>query len=343
MTETSYQLRREENIKYIQDRRLIVNQLISFMMMEAIVQMMLEETMENLPRFSGKRTEDVSKWLEEITNGFDLVGLDDSQKVRIIHTYLTGDARKWIMFNIVLLKTWSSFTVGIRKAFSASIRQQSGVLRVNDCQKRLDTMTQSVNTMIESFKIVEDSTIESFKATVLIKKEETAELVHNEKGEQEKEPVGFIQKEKGTRQLVEGANTTEDLNEKEEERVQVVQEVVQKEAENADAFIVTPLANDQLLNKIVNDNDRSSTTTVLQTNDNTYNVKQVLLNTIEIQQLITMIDMTRSRDIFGMCQDNGSIDSSTFLNGMANDSSLWCNLSSHVTPDWDWFRALTVP
>ncbi|CAF3855555.1 unnamed protein product [Rotaria sordida] len=76
--------------------------------------------LEKLPLFGGQRNEDIDEWLQEITIGLNFARLNDDQKVRITHTYLIGDARKWIINNMVILDAWANFVQSIRTAYVSS-------------------------------------------------------------------------------------------------------------------------------------------------------------------------------------------------------------------------------
>ncbi|CAF4626066.1 unnamed protein product, partial [Didymodactylos carnosus] len=67
---------------------------IQFIMAEKLVNSILSKSLEKLPKFSGTITDDVDKWIIDITHELNLVKLDDSHKLAVIQTYLDGDARR---------------------------------------------------------------------------------------------------------------------------------------------------------------------------------------------------------------------------------------------------------
>jgi len=92
-------------------------------MAEELFNAILLNSLEKLPLFGGQRNENVEKWLEEITDGLNFAGFYDDQKVRVIHTYLTGEAREWIIKNMSVLDSWSTFVGAISRAHSSSVQQ----------------------------------------------------------------------------------------------------------------------------------------------------------------------------------------------------------------------------
>lgn len=78
---------------------------------------MLLKMLENLPTFSGKRNEDVIQWLEEITYGFNCAQFNDDQKVSIVSKYIKDAARIWLIHNMFILSSWSTFIQTIKEMF----------------------------------------------------------------------------------------------------------------------------------------------------------------------------------------------------------------------------------
>ncbi|CAF2108874.1 unnamed protein product [Rotaria magnacalcarata] len=135
-------------------------------MAEELFNAILLNSLEKLPLFGGQQNENVEKWLEEITYGFNFAGFDDDQKVRVIHIYLTGEARKWIIKNMSVLDSWSTFVEAIITAHSSSVQKQMIPFQMN---------------MVKEVRKVEEK-----KAELIEIDEEIAELVNKEEKDTEK-------------------------------------------------------------------------------------------------------------------------------------------------------------
>ena len=84
----------------------IVRRPLSFEMADKMLASRMSKQLDQWPTFSGKLTENVTKWLKDITNELNLVKFDDIQKLSVIQTYLIDDARKWFINNMETLDTW---------------------------------------------------------------------------------------------------------------------------------------------------------------------------------------------------------------------------------------------
>jgi hypothetical protein len=318
---------------------------------EELSDSMLLHALENLPSFGGQRNEDVNKWLEAITNGLNFVGLNDNHKVRLIHTYLTGDARRMIINNMAVLNEWTSCVQLIRRTYDSSFQNQVVIPQVNEVQQDSSaTIIQREHVVIESFDIIEG------QKTSVVEDKETVELIQEEEEvveliqEEEEEVVEFIQEEEEEAVNLVQEETAELIQEEEEEAVNLVQEETaeliqgeEKDAKNLDDFITPSFQNEKVLNKTVDDNDGLLSTNILQAYENVDSIIHLLLMTVGKHQLIKTIDITRLKNIFSTCQNNGSTDTSTYLKNGTNRQTLWYNFSPYKTNLWEWFRTLAVP
>jgi hypothetical protein len=124
-----------------------------FMMADEIMYTILLNMLETLPKFSGNRGEDVIQWLDDVTNGFEYAQFTDDQKLSIISTYIEGDARRWLIKNMSILDSWSTFIHGMKKMFAPSLLKEVAVSQVNQCVKALEEiMIDDENEIIEEQK-----------------------------------------------------------------------------------------------------------------------------------------------------------------------------------------------
>ncbi|CAF1616102.1 unnamed protein product [Didymodactylos carnosus] len=124
--------------------------------------------LDPLPTFSGKLTENVPKWLKDITNELNLVKFDDSQKLGIIQTYLVDDARKWFTNNMRTLETWSEFNEAIEKTYSSTFAKEVAISQLGQRRQGLDeTVMHYYNDMMELFEVMDDRMSDSLKVSYL--------------------------------------------------------------------------------------------------------------------------------------------------------------------------------
>jgi hypothetical protein len=366
---------------------------------EELMESIFLNTLENLPSFGGKLNEDVNKWLAAITNGFNFVGFNDNDKVRIIHTYLTGDARRMIMNNMAVLNEWTSFVQLIRRIFDSSFQKQVVIPQVNDVQQDLNaTIIQREHVVVESVDIIEDqktSLVEDEEPVELVQVEESVELIQEEEEtmkliQEEEETMKLIQEEEETMKLIQEEETVKlvqgeeeeetvklvQIEEEEEETVELIpveeeEEIVElipveeeeeetvelipveekveliqdeeKDAKTFDNFITTSLQNEKILNEIGDDNNGLLCTSMLQAYENMEIIIHLLLMTGGKHQLIETIDITRLKNSFSTCHNNGSTDTSRYLKYGTNRQTFWYNFSPYKTNHWEWFRTLAVP
>ena len=81
---------------------------------------MLLNSLEKLPKFSGRGTQNVSRWLREIEQSMHLLKLSDQEKFFFISSCLESDARDWYFDNVQLISTWKAFVPKFIKTFESS-------------------------------------------------------------------------------------------------------------------------------------------------------------------------------------------------------------------------------
>ncbi|CAF0911664.1 unnamed protein product [Didymodactylos carnosus] len=171
MVQTRQQLRKQEEFDQLQvseelkrlsvievdqinnptEQQHIVYGPISFMMTEKLVNSILSNNLEKLPKFGGKRNENVKKWLLDITNELNLVNLNDHQKPSVIQTFLLDDARRWFINNMSVITEWSIFTIQIQKTFSSTLHQELAIKKIGARQQGLDeTILHYYNDMMDT-------------------------------------------------------------------------------------------------------------------------------------------------------------------------------------------------
>ncbi|CAF2987570.1 unnamed protein product [Rotaria sp. Silwood2] len=105
-------------------------QAIPFEMTDKLLISRISKQLDQWPTFGGKLTENVIKWLKDITNELDVVKFDDSQKLSVIQTSLIDDARKWFISNMEKIKTSSEFNEAIKQSFSSTFAKEATLSKV---------------------------------------------------------------------------------------------------------------------------------------------------------------------------------------------------------------------
>jgi hypothetical protein len=118
-------------------------------MADRFLKAMLEYQLERLPTFTGERYEDVIQWLKDMTDELNCVSYDDNQKVMIIPRYIQGGARKWLMYNMPILKSWSTFTLAMREAFGPRLLNEGAGSIMNEDVQGLDKTSYYDNNIKE--------------------------------------------------------------------------------------------------------------------------------------------------------------------------------------------------
>ncbi|CAF1495132.1 unnamed protein product [Rotaria sp. Silwood1] len=111
-------------ITHLQNLEYIVYRPNSFIMTEKLINTILSNNLDKLPKFGGKSNENVNKWLTDITNELNIVKLNDEQKFSVIQTFLVDDARRWYINNMSMINDWSTFSIQLQKTFSSIFHQE---------------------------------------------------------------------------------------------------------------------------------------------------------------------------------------------------------------------------
>ncbi|CAF1243445.1 unnamed protein product [Didymodactylos carnosus] len=146
----------------------IVRRPLPFEMAEKALASRVNKQLDQLPTFSGKLNENVTKWLKDITNELNLAKFEDSQKLGVIQTYLVDDARKWFINNVRTFDTWSEFNEAIEKTYSLSFAKEVAISQVGQRHQGLDeTVMHYYNDMMELFDVMDNRMSDSLKISYL--------------------------------------------------------------------------------------------------------------------------------------------------------------------------------
>ena len=99
---------------------------------------LLSNSSDKLPKFGGKNSENVSKWLTKITNELDVFKLSDGQKLLMIPSVLVDDARQWYVNNLAKLVDWSTFSREIQKSFSSPVHRSLAIKQIGNQRQGLE-------------------------------------------------------------------------------------------------------------------------------------------------------------------------------------------------------------
>jgi len=133
-----------------------------------LVNTLLTNTLDKLPKFGGTNNEDVNKWLFDITNELNLLKLVDRQKLFTIQTFLVDDARQWYINNLSTINDWSTFVEQIQKTFSSTMHQKLALKNVGSRLQSLDeTVLHYYNDMMTLFRTIGLSMNDQLKVAYL--------------------------------------------------------------------------------------------------------------------------------------------------------------------------------
>jgi hypothetical protein len=157
-----------EQTNNLQEQQHIVYQSILSTMADKINKTIAANTVEKLPKFSGRSDENVKKWVIVITNEFNLIQFDDKQKFALIHVILLDDARRWFINNMCDIKDWSTFVIQIQETFESTIHQELAIRKVGSRQQGIsETVMQYYNDMVELFDMIDSDMNDELKVAYL--------------------------------------------------------------------------------------------------------------------------------------------------------------------------------
>jgi hypothetical protein len=146
----------------------IVRRPLSFEMVDKMLASRISKQLDQWPTFSGKLTENVTKWLKDITKELILAKFDDSQKLSVIQTYLIDDARKWFINNMETLDTWATFNEAIKQTYSSTFAMEAAISQVAQRYQGFDeTVMHYYNDMMELFDVMDNSMNDLLKVNYL--------------------------------------------------------------------------------------------------------------------------------------------------------------------------------
>ncbi|CAF5125365.1 unnamed protein product, partial [Rotaria sp. Silwood1] len=155
-------------ITHLQNLEYIVYRPNSFIMTEKLINTILSNNLDKLPKFGGKSNENVNKWLTDITNELNIVKLNDEQKFSVIQTFLVDDARRWYINNMSMINDWTTFSIQLQKTFSSIFHQELALKKLSNHQQGLDeTVLHYYNDMMESFDTIDLNMNDQYKVAYL--------------------------------------------------------------------------------------------------------------------------------------------------------------------------------
>ncbi|CAF1437902.1 unnamed protein product [Adineta ricciae] len=159
---------RIEEAKNLQQAENIENRPLSFVMTEKLVNTILSTNFDKLPKFGGKNTENIHKWLTDITNELNLLKLDDPQKLSVIQTFLVDDARRWLINHLEELVNWNDFVRQIRQTFSLPLHRELALRKVGTRDQGMnETVLHYYNDMMELFDTIDTKMTDQYKVAYL--------------------------------------------------------------------------------------------------------------------------------------------------------------------------------
>lgn len=137
-------------------------------MTDKLINTILSNDVNKLPKFGGKSDDNVYKWLKDVTIELNLVNLTDAQKLSVIQTCLVDDARRWFINNKLLIVDWDTFEYQMKKAFSLPLHQELALRKVGARQQgSSETVLHYYNDMIELFDMIDINMTDQYKVAYL--------------------------------------------------------------------------------------------------------------------------------------------------------------------------------
>ena len=144
-------------------------QLYQFSMDEKLTVSLLTNSSDKLPKFSGKNSENVIKWLTKITNELNVFKLSNAQKLLMVPSVLLDDARQWYVNNLATIIDWTTFTREIQHAFSSPVHRNLAIKQIgNRVQGLEETVLHYYHEMMELCDMIDNEMKDELKVGYLL-------------------------------------------------------------------------------------------------------------------------------------------------------------------------------
>ncbi|CAF1670751.1 unnamed protein product [Adineta ricciae] len=129
---------------------------------------MADEIIKRPTYFRGSQ-DDVHDWLEKLEQRFTMAHWDDENKLQYISIHLQEDAYRWWVQTSVTIKTWSSFTDAVIRAFGSTRAQELAFEQLKWYKQTINqSITQYYDKVIELCKKVDPTMPDSLKLKYLL-------------------------------------------------------------------------------------------------------------------------------------------------------------------------------
>lgn len=133
-----------------------------------VQQTISNEIIKNPTYFRGSK-DDVQEWLDKIEQRFNMAKWNDEQKVQYISIHLQDDAYRWWTQASTSIKTWSSFTEAITRAFGSTKLQELAFEQLKWYKQTINqSITQYYDKIMELCKKVDPMMPDSLKLKYLM-------------------------------------------------------------------------------------------------------------------------------------------------------------------------------
>ncbi|CAF1454591.1 unnamed protein product [Adineta ricciae] len=127
-----------------------------------------DEIIKRPTYFRGSQ-DDVHDWLEKLEQRFAMAHWNDEDKLRYISIHLQDDAYRWWMQTSTTIKTWSSFTDAVVRAFGSTRAQELAFEQLKWYKQTINqSITQYYEKVIELCKKVDPAMPDSLKLKYLM-------------------------------------------------------------------------------------------------------------------------------------------------------------------------------
>ncbi|CAF1001291.1 unnamed protein product [Adineta steineri] len=116
----------------------IVYQPLQFIMAEKTIASIINKSLEQTKKFSGKAEEDADEWIKDLMSKFNMAELTEPQALKIILNFLDGPAKDWYNENNAQFESWSVFKAEFIRTYSSPATKQLASHRLRTRQQRVD-------------------------------------------------------------------------------------------------------------------------------------------------------------------------------------------------------------
>ncbi|CAF1532690.1 unnamed protein product, partial [Adineta steineri] len=121
---------------------------------KTIAKALIDKFIKDPLKFYGGK-DNVTTWIDEIEQQFNIMHLNDNDKLNVIHICLAGEALQWFKQNKFKFNCWSTFTDEITKSYTSNLQRDLAFERLKQYQQTIHQSTTQY--YIEMMKIMKQA------------------------------------------------------------------------------------------------------------------------------------------------------------------------------------------